>query len=640
MDRRYYLDNIPLMLACEKFYDGLRRHGAFPSIKTETVPIIESVGRILTSSVFANLSAPFITTSAMDGIALKASDTYGVSETNPKVLMPDDFEWINTGQPLPSIYDAVVMIENVERVDSESVLLRSPVAPYQHVRKIAEDIAAPEQLISRGSIIRPIDLAPLGAAGIAEVEVAVKPKVALIPTGSELVQLGQDPEPGNVIEFNSIFLSAMIESWGGTASVLNPVPDEVEKIKASLNKATETFDIILIIAGSSAGSKDFTYKVIDECGQVFVHGVAIRPGHPVVLGVSNSAPVVGLPGYPASASTTSELFVKTLIKEFTGEFFDEGDFVQAKIARKVHSPMGDEEFLRVTVGKINGDYVATPTARGAAMTFAMSRSDGIVRIPAESEGVDEGDPVKTELIRPRHMIDKTTIVSGSHDIALDVLGTKLSEYPGTGKMVSTNVGSVGGLLALSKGYAHIAASHLLDEETGEYNIGAVKRHLEGIKVHVFNFVGRTQGLIVKKGNPLNLKSVQDIADIRCNFINRQRGSGTRLLFDFLLNRNGIDLRNINGYESEEYTHWNVAAAVGSGIADVGVGIMAAATGNDLDFIPLGNEKFQLIVPDDVMNQNEQVRKLIELLKETELRSEIASIGGYDVQAMGDLDFTI
>ena len=640
MDRRYYLDNIPLETALVKFFDGLNRHDALPPIKGEFVPIIDSVGRILTNPVFANLSAPFVTTSAMDGIALKASLTFGINETNPKILNDDEFEWIDTGEPLPSKYDAVVMIENVERNKSGAVLLRSPVAPYQHVRKIAEDIAAPELLLGGGAKIRSLDLASLGAAGVAEVEVAVKPRVALIPTGSELVRLGDVLEPGNVIEFNSIFLSAMIESWGGTAHVQNSVPDEAGKIRAVLEETTAMYDAVLIIAGSSAGSEDFTFRVIEESGEVFVHGVAIRPGHPVVLGVTNSVPVVGLPGYPASASITSELFVKSLIREFTGEIFDEGDFVLAKLARKIHSPMGDEEFLRVTVGRIDDTYVATPTARGAAMTLAMSRSDGIVRISADSEGVDEGEEIKVALVRPRHLIDKTVIVSGSHDIALDVLGSKFSELPGSAKMVSTNVGSVGGLLALSKGYAHIAASHLLDEDTGQYNVGSIKRHLDGIEVSVFNFVGRTQGLIVKKGNPLNLESLRDIAEKECNFINRQRGSGTRLLLDFLLKGIRIDSKKFNGYESEEYTHWNVAAAVSSGIADVGVGIMAAARGHNLDFIPLGEEKFQLVVPTDILDTNQHVNKLIGMLKKTDLRLEIEAIGGYDVEAMGDLEFTI
>ena len=639
MERRYYLDNIPLATARCKFFEGLARHDAFPHIRTESVPIIDSPNRILASSVFANLSSPFVTTSAMDGIALKAAQTFGATETKPKILEAEEFQWIDTGQPIPIKYDAVVMIENVERHEDGTVQLRSPVAPYQHVRKIAEDIAAPELLLGRGTKVRPIDLASLGAAGISDVQVAVKPRIALIPTGSELIRLGDVPEPGNVIEFNSIFISALIESWGGIPHVQSPVPDEVDKIKNALAKTATLYDAVLIIAGSSAGSEDFTYKVIDESGEVFVHGVAIRPGHPVVLGAANSVPVVGLPGYPASASIISELFVKSLIRRFTGEIFDDGDFIQTTLARKIHSPMGDEEFLRVNVGRINEAYVATPTARGAAMTLAMSRSDGIVRIPAESEGVDEGEIVRTELIRPRHLIDRTVIVSGSHDIALDILGSKFSELPGSSKMVSTNVGSVGGLLALSKGYAHIAASHLLDEDTGQYNVGSVERHLQGIEVKVFNFVGRTQGLIVKIGNPLNLGSLQDIVETKCNFINRQRGSGTRLLLDFLLKQGGIDPGHITGYESEEYTHWNIAAAVSSGIADVGVGIMAAARGQELDFIPLGQEKFQLIVPTDIMNKNQNVKQFMRLLKERSLRSQIEAIGGYDVAAMGDLDFT-
>jgi len=636
-ERNYFLKDIPLQIAQDKYQNHLLDIGALLKKETEIISIKDSVGRVSSQPVFAKISSPHVTTSAMDGVAIKYESSLGATETRPiKLIEGPAFLWVDTGDPVPEGFDSVIMIEDLEKYSANEIIIRNPVAPYQHVRKIAEDIAAPELLLQQGAIIRSLDLACLGAAGLSDVKVNIPPKVCFIPTGTELVKIGETPGPGQIIEFNSIFLSALVEDWGAEASVLNPVPDDPTLLEQALLHSITDCDILVVIAGSSAGSEDFTSSVMAKLGEVIVHGVAIRPGHPVILGSVSGKPVIGMPGYPSSALTTAELFLKPIIYGFLKSNEIVPDQIKSVMGKKVASPLGEEEFLRVVVAPVNGDYIANPTTRGAAMTLSISKSDGVIKIPANSEGIEEGSTVLVTLNRQRSEVDKTLLISGSHDIALDILASELTFAESGVRLISSSVGSVGGLLALSKGYAHIAGSHLLDEETGEYNFSAVKRHMPHEKVRVYDFVGRTQGLMVQKGNPKEIKDVEDLIVKGTKFMNRQRGSGTRLLFDYLLKQSDLDPSKIIGYENEEYTHWNVAAAVSSGFVDAGMGIMAAALASDLEFIPLENERFQIVVPAKFIGSVETVDILLKQLSTSDLRNQIASLGGYDVSLMGNV----
>ena len=367
-----------------------------------------------------------------------------------------------------------------------------------------------------------------------------------------------------------------------------------------------------------------------------VHGVAIRPGHPVILGSVSGKPVMGMPGYPSSALVTAELFLKPMILNFLSSNQIVSDTLESVMGKKISSPLGEEEFLRVVVGSVDGSYIANPTTRGAAMTLSIAKSDGVISIPASSEGLEEGAKVRVFLNRQRSEVTNTLLISGSHDIALDILASELTSLQNGIRLISSSVGSVGGLLSLSKGFAHMAGTHLLDEDTGEYNVSAIKRHITNEKVHIYDFVGRTQGIMVQKGNPKGIKEVKDLLGNGTKFLNRQRGSGTRVLFDFLLKQSGIDSENIIGYDNEEYTHWNVAAAVSSGFVDAGMGIMAAALASDLEFIPLENERYQIAVPSKFIGSMENVDILLESLLSENLREQIDALGGYDVSLMGNV----
>ena len=636
-ERNYFLKDIPLQAAQDKYNNHLNEIKFTDARTTERVAINDSVGRVSSESVFAKISSPHVTTSAMDGIAIKYGSSIGATETRPITLYEgSDFVWVDTGDPIPDGFDSVIMIEDLERSTGNEVVIRSPVAPYQHVRKIAEDIAAPELLIQKGAVIRSLDLACLGASGLSEVEVISRPKICFIPTGTELVKIGQTPKAGQIIEFNSVFMSALVADWGGEAFVIDPVPDDPVLLEKAVLEVLNNCDILVVIAGSSAGSEDFTSSVINKVGEVVVHGVAIRPGHPVILGSVFGKPVMGMPGYPSSALVTAELFLKPMILNFLSSNQIVSDTLESVMGKKISSPLGEEEFLRVVVGSVDGSYIANPTTRGAAMTLSIAKSDGVISIPASSEGLEEGAKVRVFLNRQRSEVTNTLLISGSHDIALDILASELTSLQNGIRLISSSVGSVGGLLSLSKGFAHMAGTHLLDEDTGEYNVSAIKRHITNEKVHIYDFVGRTQGIMVQKGNPKGIKEVKDLLGNGTKFLNRQRGSGTRVLFDFLLKQSGIDSENIIGYDNEEYTHWNVAAAVSSGFVDAGMGIMAAALASDLEFIPLENERYQIAVPSKFIGSMENVDILLESLLSENLREQIDALGGYDVSLMGNV----
>ena len=634
-NRNYYLKDIPLSKAVSILDEWILDAGSSFEEEDELVRLEDAVGRVVSGTIFAKISSPITNTAAMDGIATHSSKTIGATDNTPVFLKHvSDYIWIDTGDPMPDGMDSVVMIEDVLKVSEDEIQIRASVYPYQHIRKIAEDIATTEILLQKGSEIRVSDIPCLAAGGYSSISVLRKPRVAIIPTGNELVPIGSIPKPGEVIEFNSLMISTQVQGWGGVPEVLEFLPDESQRIQYKLKEITTKYDLIILIAGSSAGSEDYTSGSIDSIGKVHFHGVAIRPGHPVIFGEVDGTPIFGLPGYPSSTFITSQLFVKKIVLNMLGQTIPLSDFVNAKISRKTMSPMGEDEFMRVNLGKVGGDFIATPSPRGAAMTLSMSRSDGIGHIPSRKEGLDEGENIVVELTRERRSIENTIILSGSDDIALHLLAEEISDLYKDLRLVTSSVGSVGGLIALSKGYAHLAGSHLLDTETGVYNQSAVTRFLPDQKVRLYDFVGRTQGLIFAKNNHKKISGLKSIVENDCLFINRQIGSGTRLFVDYKLDELNIARESIRGYDNEEYTHWTVAAAISGGYADVGVGIEAAALSNDLEFIPLGEEKYQLVILEDQLEDNPNVYRLIECLKSEKLKAKIDALGGYDVSEMG------
>ncbi len=639
MKRNVYLSMQGLEEARDNFLKLWQDRKTFP----EEINVEDALARVTSGPVFANLSAPTYHSAAMDGIAVRAEETYGTTEKTPKVLkLGDKAWWINTGQALPEGCNAVIMIEKVHQLTDEDIEIISPVYPWQNVKKVGEDIIATQLLLPQNHMIRAYDMGALVTAGVFKIMVRRKPKVIIIPTGTELIRSGEIKDlrqlkKNQIIESNSITISGLVREAHGEPVVFNIIPDEEAAIRDALSSAAESdADLIIINAGSSAGSKDYNANIIAEIGEVLVHGVAMMPGKPTILGVINGKPVIGIPGYAVSAFISFEQFAKPLLKRLQCLASPKVATVPVTPSRDIPSKLGMEEFIRVNIGKVGDRFIATPLPRSAGSITTLTRAEGIISIPALSEGVTQGELIDAELLVDDEALLNTVVVIGSHDITIDILADEIRQNPGRNIRISSgNAGSLGGLLAIRKGICHFAGSHLLDTETGEYNVSYIKRYLKGIKVSLFRLVSREQGLIISKNNPKGIRGVMDLIRDDITFVNRQAGSGTRILFDHNITRLGINPESIKGYDHEELSHMTVAVDVLSGAADCGMGIFAAAKALDLDFIPMDQEQYDLVIP-SVIVHSDNVGAVLDTIRSQRFRDRVASLGGYDSSRSGEL----
>ncbi len=628
--RSVYLTDIPYEEARAAFLSGF----AGINMASESLPVTKCLGRVTAEAIFANLSSPHYHAAAMDGVAVDAKITFGARETTPKILTVDmDTFWVDTGDPLPPGTNAVIMIEDLHQVGDGLLEIIHPVAPWEHVRVYGEDMVETELILPANHKLRPVDLGAILAGGVGEIPVRKKPVVTIIPTGSELVPPDQSPKPGEIIEFNSTILSNLIVTWGGEARAHPIVPDNLSQISRAVDEAVSNSDVVLVCAGSSAGSEDYTSTVIGNLGEVIAHGVATRPGKPVVLGKIRRTPAIGIPGYPVSAVLAMELFVKPLILGLLGLPTLTPRTITANLSRNVTSPMGIDEFVRVKLGKVGDKLVATPVARGAALTTSLVRADGIMMVPRDKEGIMGGTEVEIGLLKPLGEILGTVVAIGSHDLAIDIIASMLRERHPEMTLSSANQGSLGGLFALRRHEAHIAGTHLLDEKTGRYNVSYVQKYAGEREVCLVTLVYRMQGLMVEPGNPKNIEDIEDLTRDDVRFINRQSGAGTRVLLDYHLKLRGINPDKINGYNREGYTHTQVAAEVKGGAADVGLGIFSAARALGLDFIPWQEERYDLAIPVEYLD-HPGVKAILQLIKEDAFKKRVEALGGYDTRDTG------
>jgi molybdopterin molybdotransferase/putative molybdopterin biosynthesis protein len=602
-------------------------------VETDRVGLHEAVGRVTAEPVWATRSSPSFDASAMDGIAVRAADTIGASESTPVFIERDAYVILDTGDPMPDSFDAVVMREHVHYDDAGRAELRSAVAPYQHVRSIGEDVSATELLLPIGHRLRAVDVAAAAAAGAIDVVVHRAPVVAVLPTGDEIRPVGTEPAPGVILDTNSLMLVAQAEAVGCTAWRSPIIRDDPDALADAVRDAATRADLVIVVAGSSAGRDDHTASVVERAGTLAVHGVAVRPGHPVVLGVVDRTPVLGAPGYPVSASLTFDIFAAPLLAALEGTTPTERPRGRARIARKLASPMGMDDWVRVRLGRVGSELVATPLPRGAGVLTSLVRADGLLVVPAGVEGHHAGERVDVTLLRGVGEIDRTIVAVGSHDLVLDLAASKLRAVDPGVTLASSNVGSLGGLVALRDALCHLAGSHLLDPETGEYTLPYVDRVLAERDVAVVRLVHREQGLIVARGNPLAIDAIEDVARSDVRYINRQRGAGTRVLLDHELRRRDITADAVNGYAREEHTHLAIAAAIAAGRADAGLGIMAAARAFGLDFVPVTREPYDLVLTTDTL-EDPVTAPLWRLLEDPDFRGAVEALGGYDTAQMG------
>ncbi|PKN07873.1 MAG: molybdopterin biosynthesis protein [Deltaproteobacteria bacterium HGW-Deltaproteobacteria-8] len=642
--RNVYLATIPPQQAVARAKAALDRAAL---ISQELIPAHEACGRVTSGPIFARCSSPTFHAAAMDGIAVRSGDTFAAREGSPVTLSrPMGFAPVNTGHSLPNGMDAVVMIEHVEQVDDDTVRIEAPAFPWQHVRRIGEDIVATELLLPQNHTLSAYDVGALLAAGIFEVPVWERVRLTFIPTGDEVLNFLDHPTPlpGQVIESNSQVFRAIASSWGAQAAWTAPVPDRPEALQAAVAKALEDgAHVVVVGAGSSAGSKDFTRSTFEAFGDVLVHGISVMPGKPTVLGITTDKVegrlggrlLVGAPGYPVSAVVCLEDVLEPIVRWLTRQQSPGRQTIRARLARKTPSRPGMEEIVRLAVGKVGGSFVAAPLARGAGLITSLTRAQAITRIPAQSEGLEQDAEIEAELLVPLAGLSKVLVHIGSHDNILDLLANELMGLSEPLRLVSSHVGSMGGLTALKNGSALFAGCHLFDPETKDFNFPFLQKHLPGLDLTVINLAIRHQGLIVQKGNPKQIKGVADLTRPGVSFINRQRGAGTRILLDHHLAVAGIAPAQVRGYDREEFTHMAVAVNVLTGAADCGLGIFAAAKALDLDFAPLAHERYDLVLPTAYLT-DPRILTLRAVIETKQFQERMKALGGYETTFTGQI----
>jgi putative molybdopterin biosynthesis protein len=628
LDRKIYLKKMDLDRALELYLSRLRETGFFQP-RAEKIKVSEALDRVLARAVFALRSVPHYNSAAVDGIAVRSSDTVQASKHAPKRLDRDHFAIVNTGQPMPEGFDAVIMIEDVHFLEDGSVEIFEPVPSFHNVRTIGEDVVEYDMLFCRYHRLAPQDLSLLLAAGVFEVEVVKKPECVVVPTGDEIVDPSSELKEGSIPETNSILVKAFLERLGANVKVHDPLGDDPTKLASALQELLPTHNLVLFIGGSSAGQKDYVYRVLEKHGEVLVHGLSIRPGKPTILAIVEEKPVIGLPGFPASCFTVLERVVKPILQAWYRSSESDEDFLEAEVATRMFSSVGDDEFVRVMLAKVKDRYVCVPLKRGAATMSSLTKMDGTIVVPKGQEVIDEGKKVQVLLTASRKRIDNTVLFVGSNDPLIDRLSDLLIERGLNLSVV--NVGSLGGVRAIAKSYAHLAGVHLFDSESETYNVPFLRKMMKHFVL--VKFVKRLQGLVVQKGNPKSIKSLHDLARKDVKFVNRQKASGTRILLDYYLSKLGIDPRQINGYEKEELTHAAVALKIKRNLADVGLAVSYVAQLMDLDFVPLCWEEYDLLVLPEFL-KDERFGIILDVMASSDFKNVVSESSGYDISDLG------
>lgn len=606
----------------------------------EYVAVIESIGRITSRPVYASDSNPAFLLSAMDGYAVDFSKTLSADLLNPIELEKHkDAYPVATGDPLPEGTNSVIMIEEIEEKES-SIIIRKPSTLWQNVRVIGEDIVQGELILPRRHILRPFDVGLLLSVGITHIHVLRKPKLLIIPTGEEIIDPYSDSDKhwqkGRIFDFNSYVLSSLAEECGFSVfkEKIARTKEELERI---LEDNLDNFDACIINAGTSAGERDFTREVIESKGEVLFHGVRIMPGKPFLFGMIREKPIFGIPGYPVSAIFCFREFVLPYLEEVMGVRSDKKFTTKVKMFYKTPSKMGVEELIRVNLIKKGHSIYAIPLARGASLMSSLAYADGIVRIPEELEGIEEENEVDCELLINPEILDGRITIIGSHDILLSILRDLLREKDPRSELLSVACGSLSGIVAFKRGIADLVTTHIFDPEERAYNVPILKRLLGDKRWTLINLAKRSLGIVVRKGNPKGIKSIEDIALKRAKFINRQVGSGTRILFDLYLKEKGIQKESIDGYEKEESSHMKVGVMIKMGAADCGITTLTVARLFDLDFIPLAEEDFDLLVSEEILN-DVSFRKLYDIISSSVFKDRLSSLGGYNLSETGQIKY--
>lgn len=614
-----------------------------PITGEELLPAYACMGRVTSGPVFAVSSNPSFLCAAMDGYAVSHEKTLCADLARPLMLTEaGGVTRVNTGDPMPTGADAVIMIEDVEEAPAGHITIRKPVYLWQNTRMIGEDTIEGDMLLPRNHALTAFDVGMAISSGVANIAVRVRPKVLIIPTGKELIDIFREPQPlddkgeHRLIDFNSHTLRCLAGEIGCHADVSVIVVTK-EELTRVFSESVKNYDLILVNAGSSAGTEDFTEAVIGELGEVVFHGISMMPGKPLMFGVVGGKPVFGIPGYPVSAAVAFMMFVKPLCERLMN-FHRFKQVVQCAAAYKVPSRIGIEEIIRVNLVKTNDRYYAIPLPRGASVFSSMARADGIISVPEHVEGLMEGEEVPCELLRAEEEIASRIHVIGSHDLSLDVARDIVKSRSGGIDLISTHTGSLSGILAVRSGVSGLATTHILDDDGETYNIPVIRKYLDSVPLRLVHIAKRHQGILVRRKNPLSVRGITDLTRPALRFVNRQVGSGTRILFDHLLARQGIEKSAINGYDREESSHTAVGILVKESIADAGIGIYSVARAFSLDFIPLAEEDYDLIVTEEFAG-DERFLLLMDVITSGEFQGRLNDMGGYNTSQTGVVKYT-
>ena len=640
-ERKVFRELQSLEKANAVFWSAYKQHSF-----TERVSIENALGRVIAEDVFSSVDVPGFDRAAMDGFAVTAEDTFHADEQHPVKLRvlgqveagdPGAYSAskgealeIATGAPIPKGTDSVVMVEYTRRNGSGLLVFRG-VAPGENVTGAGSDIMTGELLLRKFQTITPREVGLLAASGAAQVLVFRKPRVAIFSTGNELVKPGEALGFAKIYDTNGPAVSASVVECGGEPDFHGILPDDYSRVKEELNSALKGAEVIISSGSTSSGPGDLFYRAVDELGEpgVLVHGLTLKPGKPALIGLVDGKPIFGLPGYPTSALMIFHVLVAPIIRRLANTLESSPVKVEAMSPMKFFKARGRRELLPVQlITQANGGLIAYPMQSGSGAVSAFAMADGFADLPENQEYIDEGEKMDIQLFG-RELAPASLVAIGSHCIGVDIAFAMMTEDEPNFLGRTINVGSMGGFNAIKRREADIAGVHLQDEKTGEYNTPFLTTFgLEQSAVLVRGY-DREQGLIVKRGNPKKVKRVEDLLRDDISFINRNKGSGTRLLIDRHLTQiassRGTDLENltkrIQGYGYEAKSHSAVASAVKNDRADVGFGIKTAAAISGLDFIKLDDEKYDFLVAKERMDKK-SIKTFIKLLQSKEFSAAL------------------
>ncbi len=608
-------------------------------LDSETINLNEALNRVLARDVFSTIDVPSFDRSIMDGFAVHSSDIENAEEDKPIELKvigeakagylfegyyePSSCVEISTGAPIPIGFDSVIMVEHTLRKGDTASIFRST-APGEDIMSAGADIQEGERIFPALTLLTSRELSVLAALGNPNVEVIKKPKVAIFSSGDEIIELGEKLLPGKIYDINATSISVNTLENGGLPVYLGIIKDNHDDIKSKLLKTLNKYDLVIISGGTSAGIGDLLYSIIDELGKpgMLVHGIKVKPGKPTILAVCDNTPIIGLPGNPSSALSILNLFVIPFIRKKAGvPPLSNNALIPAKVKQRLRSVSGRHEFKPMNLIKSNEGWLSFPVPGGSGAITSIALADGFVEIPEEYSFIPADSDIEI-LLFSQNIVPTDLQIIGSHCIAMAKIQALMTKYHPEIRSRSIVVGSTGGVASIRRGEAHIAGVHLLDEETGKYNTW-IKDKMD---IEIIPGYFRMQGLVVAKGNPKNIHTMQDLSRDDVRFLNRNPGSGTRILFDSLLQKDNINPSTINGYQDYARSHTTVAAAVRSGKVDVGVAI-EIVTADDLDFIPLKEEEYDIIVSKSYRNLP-AIKKFVKILKSEEFKLLIDELKGY------------